>query len=90
MLLLDIKNSECVFVGDSTIIRVVESRRSGARIVIDGEPHSVQWGRVFRMLSNGIAVTVRVVSTKAGRVRLAFDAPREVAIWREKLVAGVN
>jgi carbon storage regulator len=34
----------------------------------------------------GSALTVRVVSVSGGRVRLAIDAPAEVAVHREEIV----
>ncbi len=36
-------------------------------------------------LPNGDRVTVHVLIVRGNEVRLAFDAPRDIAIWREEI-----
>lgn len=42
--------------------------------------------RVGEAVCVGPGVTIHVVETKSGSVRLAFDAPQEVRIFRGELV----
>ena len=36
----------------------------------------------------GLGITIRVVHVKGGAIRLGIEAPKEVAVLREELLAG--